>query len=53
MAQRTHTIGQIVAGSLIAGLLTAIILVEVPFAGAPENVISTALALSFATPRRC
>ena len=32
----TNQIGRIVAGSLIAGLPAAIILVAIPFAGAPE-----------------
>src|SRR5438874_13192120 len=47
MAQRKHNIGRIVAGSLLAGLLAAIILVAVPFAGATENVISGAVLVAF------
>jgi len=47
MSPRTHNIGRIVAGSLVVGLLTAIILVAIPFAGAPENVISGAVLVAF------
>jgi pimeloyl-ACP methyl ester carboxylesterase len=43
----TSQIGRIVAGSLIVGLLTAIILVAIPFAGAPENVIGGAVLVAF------
>lgn len=45
--RRKHNISRIVAGSLIAGLLTAIVLVAVPFAGATENVISGAVLVAF------
>ena len=47
MAQPTHNIGRIVAGSLMVGLLTAMILVAIPFAGASENVISGAVLVAF------
>src|SRR4051812_13127469 len=43
----TSQIGRTVAGSLFTGLLMAIILVAVPFAGAPENVISGAVLVAF------
>ncbi|MFL5613065.1 MAG: alpha/beta fold hydrolase [Gemmatimonadaceae bacterium] len=43
----TNRIGRIVAGSLIAGFVTAIILVAIPFAGAPENVISGVVLVAF------
>jgi hypothetical protein len=41
-------IGRIVAGSLIAGLVIAIGVVAVPFAGAPEHVITGSVLLTFA-----
>jgi pimeloyl-ACP methyl ester carboxylesterase len=41
-------IGRIVAGSLIAGLVTAVALVAVPLAGAPEHVITGSVLLAFA-----
>jgi pimeloyl-ACP methyl ester carboxylesterase len=40
-------IGRIVAGSLIGGLVAAIFLVAVPFAGAPEHVITGSVLLAF------
>lgn len=46
--QRTPRIGAIVAGSLITGFLTAVVLVALPFAGAEENVISGVVLLGFA-----
>ena len=45
---RTSRTGRIVAGSLVAGLVAALALVAVPFAGAPENAISGAVLLAFA-----
>lgn len=45
---RKPTIGWIVAGSLIAGFVLAILLVALPFAGAEENVISGVALLAFA-----
>jgi len=42
-----NNIGRIVAGSLIAGFLTAVLLVAIPFAGATENVISGAVLVAF------
>jgi len=47
MAQRTQRIGRIVAGSIFTGLVTAIILVALPFAGATENVISGGVLVAF------
>ena len=44
---RPRAIAPVVAASLIIGLLVAIFLVAVPFAGAPENVISGAVLLAF------
>ena len=41
-------IGRIVAGSLIAGLVGAIVLVVGPFAGAQEHVITGSVLLTFA-----
>jgi pimeloyl-ACP methyl ester carboxylesterase len=41
-------IGRIVAGSLIAGLVAAIVLVVGPLAGAPEHVITGSVLLAFA-----
>ncbi len=46
-AARGH-IGRIVAGSLIGGLVVAIFAVTVPFAGAPEHVITGSVLLIFA-----
>src|SRR4051794_13227045 len=42
-------IGRIVAGSLIGGLVAAIVLVTGPFAGAQEHVITGSVLLAFAT----
>ena len=49
MAPRRHTraIGPVVAAALVVGFLSAIFLVAVPFAGAPEHVISGAVVLAF------
>jgi pimeloyl-ACP methyl ester carboxylesterase len=44
----TGHIGRIVAGSLLGGLLAAIFLVAVPFAGATEAVITGSVLLAFA-----
>ena len=41
-------IGRIVAGSLVGGLLGAVVLVVGPFAGAPEHVITGSVLLVFA-----
>jgi pimeloyl-ACP methyl ester carboxylesterase len=41
-------IGRIVAGSLVGGLVSAIVLVVVPFAGAQEHVITGSVLLAFA-----
>jgi pimeloyl-ACP methyl ester carboxylesterase len=41
-------IGGVVAGTLLGGLLGAIALVAIPFAGAPEHVISGSVLLAFA-----
>src|SRR4051812_11771126 len=41
-------IGRIVAGSLIGGLVAAIVLVTGPFAGAQEHVITGSVLLTFA-----
>ena len=45
---RLRSIGSIVVGSLLLGLVLAIFLVLVPFAGAEENVISGSVLLAFA-----
>jgi pimeloyl-ACP methyl ester carboxylesterase len=44
---RSRAIGPVVAASLVVGVLLAILLVAVPFAGASENVISGAVLLAF------
>ena len=41
-------IGRVVAGSLATGLVTALVLVAVPFAGAKEHVITGTVLLAFA-----
>lgn len=46
-SNRGH-IGLVVFGSLAAGLLLAVVLVLLPFAGAGENVVSGAVLLAFA-----
>ena len=46
-APRGH-IGRIVTGSILGGLLGAVFLVAVPFAGAPEHVITGSVLLAFA-----
>lgn len=45
---RLRSIGTIVTGSFLLGLVLAIFLVLVPFAGAEENVISGSMLLAFA-----
>jgi pimeloyl-ACP methyl ester carboxylesterase len=45
---RLRSIGAIVIGSLLLGVVLAVFLVVVPFAGAEENVISGILLLAFA-----
>ncbi len=45
---RRLKIGLTVAASVIIGLVVAVVLVVVPFAGAPENVISGSAMLGFA-----
>lgn len=45
--RRTHKIGRVVAGSLIAGLVLAIVLVGVVVAGSTEHVISGAVLVAF------
>ncbi len=45
---REGHIGRVVAGSLATGLLTALFLVAVPFAGATEHVITGTVLLAFA-----
>ncbi len=47
-ARPPRRIGPIVAGSLMAGFVAALVLVLGPFAGAPENVISGTMLLAFA-----
>jgi pimeloyl-ACP methyl ester carboxylesterase len=47
-ATKKGHIGRVVAGSLISGLVGAIVLVTVPFAGAPEHVITGSVLLAFA-----
>jgi pimeloyl-ACP methyl ester carboxylesterase len=42
-------IGWIVAGTLIGGLLSAILLITLPFAGAPEHIIAGSVLIAFAT----
>ncbi len=42
-------IGRIVAGTLIGGLVAAIFVVTVPFAGAKEHVLTGSVLLTFAT----
>lgn len=46
--RRTRKVGTVVAGSLIIGFVTAVLLVAFPFAGAQENVISGVVLLAFA-----
>jgi pimeloyl-ACP methyl ester carboxylesterase len=41
-------IGRIVTGTVLGGLLGAVALVAIPFAGAPEHVISGSVLLAFA-----
>src|SRR5690349_17417784 len=41
-------VGRIVAGTLLGGFVAAVFLVTVPFAGAPEHVITGAALLAFA-----
>src|SRR5437762_3245969 len=43
-----HRIGRIVAGSLLAGFVAALVLVVGPFGGAPEHVIGGTALLAFA-----
>jgi hypothetical protein len=45
---RQGHIGRIVAGTLLGGLLGAVALVAIPFAGAPEHIISGVVLLAFA-----
>jgi pimeloyl-ACP methyl ester carboxylesterase len=45
---RTGHIGRIVAGALIGGLVSAVFLVAVPFAGGTEAVITGSVLLAFA-----
>jgi pimeloyl-ACP methyl ester carboxylesterase len=47
-SERNGRIGRVVAGSLATGLLTAFVLVAVPFAGAKEHVITGTVLLAFA-----
>ena len=47
--RRTYKIGRVVVGSLIAGLVLAILLVGFVVAGATENVISGAVLVAFGT----
>src|SRR3954453_13147921 len=42
-------IGRIVAGSLVGGLVAAVVLVTGPFAGAQEHVITGSVLLAFAS----
>ena len=48
IARKKGHVGRIVAGSLIGGLVTAVFLVAVPFAGRTEAVITGSVLLTFA-----
>ena len=50
---RRGRIGLIVAGSLAAGLVAALILVAAPFIAAQENALTGAVLLGFASVGRC